>query len=149
MRKLMILCEDCGIKCCKRRGPHKFCRRCSTKRYRARTRKWERTAYGRKYRRDSHRKWMCEVKTDALTYYGKGGKLLCCGLKCVVSDIDLLTLDHIDNNGAKHRAENKVKGSAGLYAQLRKFGYPKGFQTLCWNHQWKKEILKRKRRRIQ
>ena len=83
-----------------------------------------------------------ECKLEVLTHYGKDGRLQCCWPDCEVIDPDMLTADHIENDGAKHR-KKEGSGSA-LYAWLRRNGYPKGFQTLCGNHQWKKELMRRR-----
>jgi hypothetical protein len=55
----------------------------------------------------------------------------------------MLTLDHIANNGAEDRKAGRLGGN--MYAYLRKAGYPDGHQTLCMNHQIKKEILRKRR----
>jgi hypothetical protein len=90
------------------------------------------------------------IKTEVLTHYGKNGELKCCWQDCEVTDIDMLSLDHINNDGASHRRdavtgkrENPFQGSS-FYRLVRKQGYPEGLQTLCHNHQWKKEILRRR-----
>jgi hypothetical protein len=46
-----------------------------------------------------------------------------------------LTIDHIENNGAEHRRQQRSgqNGGHNIYAWLRKNNYPKGFQTLCYN----------------
>ena len=85
------------------------------------------------------------LKNRTLTHYGKGGKLLCSWRGCNVSDIDCLTLDHVFDNGKQHRASGYEGGING-YRQLEKLGYPMGFQTLCGNHQLKKEIKRRRKK---
>lgn len=86
------------------------------------------------------------IKKECLTHYGKGGKLKCCWEGCSVHDIDLLTLDHIKNNGREDRAKDSIKGGHHLYYRLMRLKWPKGFQTLCWNHQWKKELMRQRRK---
>lgn len=76
-----------------------------------------------------------------LTYYGKDQKLKCCWRNCDVIDLDMLALDHIDDNGSKDRREN----GNNIYGRLIKQKFPKGFQTLCHNHQWKKQIARLKK----
>jgi len=46
-----------------------------------------------------------------------------------------LTIDHINNDGAKHRKElvGKSCGGVDIGSWLRKNSYPKGFQVLCVN----------------
>lgn len=64
-----------------------------------------------------------------------GWKCACCG----ESNPKFLTIDHIDNNGAVHRATSftnkNSKHVAGviMYRWIRKHGYPDNFQTLCFN----------------
>lgn len=89
-----------------------------------------------------------ERKTAALEHYGKNGRALCCWDGCEISDIDMLTLDHIANNGAEHRRSYSKTGRGGgtaLYLMLEKQGYPPGYQTLCANHNLKKHILEIKK----
>jgi hypothetical protein len=64
-----------------------------------------------------------------------------------VSDIDMLSLDHIKDDGAADRAINDRR-SLTLYRWLEKNSFPDGYQTLCCNHQWKKEILRRQAGRM-
>lgn len=83
------------------------------------------------------------IKTQVLTRYGWRGELLCCWEKCSVSDLDMLTLDHVNDNGSEHRKEYSKSGRGGgtfLYHSLVKQGFPEGFQTLCANHNLKKHI---------
>ena len=91
--------------------------------------------------RKSWRKQHKAAKGAALTHYGKGGKLLCQWPWCKVSDLDMLTLDHIKDDGAKHRKDLGCYGGK-IYEWLRAHGFPPELelQTLCWNHQWKKRI---------
>jgi hypothetical protein len=57
----------------------------------------------------------------------------------------MLSLDHIQSDGAEHRRE--IPGPMEIYLFCKKNGIPEGFQTLCHNHQWKKEILRRREQR--
>ena len=78
------------------------------------------------------------IKTAVLTHYGKNGTMKCCWEACEVVDPDMLSIDHVNDDGAKSRADEATGGM--LYAKLIRRGFPEGFQTLCHNHQWKKEI---------
>lgn len=98
----------------------------------------------------SKRRWKrrfdSKTKLDVLSHYGPNGKLQCCWPDCAVTDVDMLSLDHIKNDGAAHRREHGGRGHYGgymLYRDLQRDGYPEGFQTLCHNHQWKKELMRR------
>ena len=69
-------------------------------------------------------------KMKVLRHYGgEPPSCACCG----ESIPEFLSLDHIDNNGAKHRSENKLASGAQTYSWLIKNGYPDGFQVLCMN----------------
>jgi hypothetical protein len=93
-----------------------------------------------------HRKELADqerlnLKIEVLTRYGGAGSLQCCWGECLVQDVDMLTLDHTFNNGARDRRENKCGCGSMLYRRLRRMGYPDGFQTLCGSHQMKKKIM--------
>lgn len=78
-----------------------------------------------------------KLRIDMIIEYG--GKCV----RCTVSDIDLLDIDHINNNGAEHRKIDLF--GYNLYRLLKKQGYPKDdYQLLCKNCNWKKEILRRR-----
>lgn len=74
-----------------------------------------------------------KLKSEIFFIYSKGKmECNCCGVK----GLNFLTIDHINNDGNKHRDElRKNKGSYGnsIYRWLKKNNYPKGFQVLCWN----------------
>jgi len=69
-----------------------------------------------------------KVKAEVLTHYGNG--ILVC-VRCGFSDIRALSLDHIDGTGWSER-----RSGHALYHQLRRKGYPTGYQTLCMNCQF-------------
>lgn len=79
-----------------------------------------------------------ERKLLVLAHYGPAGKLQCSWPECEIIDVDMLTLDHIENDGFKE--PRGVKG-INLYCRLYEENLPSGFQTMCWNHQWKKRLL--------
>lgn len=78
------------------------------------------------------------TKVEVLSHYSPQGKLRCSWRGCKIVDPDMLSLDHINNDGHKDRLSGR-----NMYVHCRKMGYPSGFQTLCHNHQWKKEITRR------
>jgi hypothetical protein len=85
--------------------------------------------------RDTRREWLKENrknrKLEVITHYG--GK---CQWPngCDVRDPDMLTIDHINGNGANHRREFKKIGQPRIDAWLIKNNYPAGFRVLCFNH---------------
>ncbi len=93
---------------------------------------------------DSINNARAQMKLEVLSHYGKNGQLLCCWPDCTAIDPDMLTIDHVDNTGAQERKKDRTHAGMTLYAILKRTGFPEGFQTLCHNHQWKKEILRRR-----
>jgi hypothetical protein len=57
-----------------------------------------------------------------------------------ITDIRLLTIDHIHGGGAKHRKSINIKGGHSFYRWLKRNNFPKNkFQVLCYNcNQYKK-----------
>ena len=103
------------------------------------------------YRKDieNTKKQNLERKIRVLTHYGPDGRLGCCWVDCLIIDVDMLSLDHIHNDGASHRnALNKGagrgKGGRSVYRDVEKRNFPSGFQTLCFNHQMKKQLTRNK-----
>ena len=95
------------------------------------------------------------IKLLVLTHYGPNHTLTCSWPNCDVTDVDMLSIDHIENDGAKHRralsGKNRGGGQGGgkLYVFLKKTGFPTGYQTLCFNHQFKKELIRLRARACQ
>lgn len=87
------------------------------------------------------------LKVETLSHYGRDKKLQCSWPDCFVDDLDVLSLDHINNGGCKERKGAKRAGGITFYRYLRRRQYPSGFQTLCCNHQMKKEIIRRRENR--
>ena len=54
---------------------------------------------------------------------------MCCQ-HCGENVIELLTIDHINGGGNKHR---KSLGQTNFYSWLKRNNYPIGFQILCYN----------------
>jgi hypothetical protein len=69
-------------------------------------------------------------KINILEHYCDDGgpKCECCG----ETQLEFLTLDHIDGNGGQHRREIKKKGKS-FYQWIKKENYPGGFRILCMN----------------
>jgi hypothetical protein len=72
-------------------------------------------------RREQYRRFYSKLREEAFDHYGK--RCVCCG----ESDVRFLTMDHVDGRGKGERYKKN------LYQMLRNKGYPKGFQTMCWN----------------
>jgi hypothetical protein len=90
--------------------------------------------------------WRQKIKRKVLAAYGLNNKPICVG--CGIDDLDVLTLDHRDNNGKLQR-KLAYQGGTPFYGWLFKNHCPNPAQgyyleTLCANCQLKKEILYRK-----
>jgi hypothetical protein len=86
--------------------------------------------------------WRAEVKLETLSHYGPNGECRCSWEGCNVDDIDVLTLDHVADDGAKERRNSTgAKKGVMFYSKLRTNGFPRGYQTLCANHQLKKLVI--------
>lgn len=67
-----------------------------------------------------------EHKIKCINHYSNSSmKCACCG----ESNINFLTIEHINNNGAEHRRQI----NHNLYHWLIKNNFPYGFSVLCWN----------------
>jgi hypothetical protein len=67
------------------------------------------------------------IKIECFQHYGNG-ECFCCG----ETILEFLALDHVNNDGTKHRKEKGV-GGAALMALLKAEGWPAGFQVACHN----------------
>jgi len=77
------------------------------------------------------------LRDEVYAHYG-GYRCACCG----VTDKDVLTIDHVRNDGARHRKSLGIhpggSSTQRLLSWLKKEQYPKGFQILCRNCNWRK-----------
>lgn len=98
----------------------------------------KRPEYYRKQQESSSLVRRQKEKEAVMSHYSKGkNSCVCCGQV----GIEFLTIDHINNDGAKQRRELKTaRGGASFYRWLRRNGYPGGYQVLCANCNLSKEI---------
>ena len=78
------------------------------------------------------------IKVEVFSHYGRDGKPCC--VHCGLEDIEVLCMDHINNDGAKRRRELGIIGGLPLYRWLQRNSYPEGYQVLCANCNLKKQI---------
>lgn len=97
----------------------------------------EELAEFRKKEGDKTRRLNAILKNEIFMAYG-GWVCKCCG----ETEKSFLSIDHINNDGAKMRREGVHGVSNQFYRWLKKNGYPDGFQVLCMNCQWGKHINK-------
>ena len=81
---------------------------------------------------DKHKRRGHLLKIEVLGHYSKGKPKCAC---CRESHLEFLCMDHINNDGNKHRKEI---GLISIVRWLKTNGYPEGFQVLCFNCNWAK-----------
>lgn len=82
----------------------------------------------------THKERYREKRDIILNYYSNGTmKCACCG----ESQIEFLSIDHINNDGAEHRKEI---GRSQITNWLIQNKLPEGFQVLCFNCNFAKGI---------
>ncbi len=72
--------------------------------------------------------WSRERKIETFNKYG--GCFCSC---CDETNVDVLSIDHINGGGNRHRKQNNISGGAQFYKWLRDNNYPSGFRVLCHN----------------
>lgn len=87
----------------------------------------------RKVAREKERERRKKVRMDVLTHYSNGTPK--CN-HCNISDLRVLTIDHINSDGAKMRKELNLRSSTEHYDYIIKQKYPSGYQVLCMNCQF-------------
>lgn len=87
------------------------------------------------------------LRLRVLAFYSEGA-MKCSN--CGFDNIDGLVIDHINNDGAEHRRKIGHGTTTGgkIFSWLIKNNMPDGFQVLCHNCNWIKEI-ERKRNVLQ
>ena len=104
----------------------------------------------KRYNREYSWRLRDELKLEVLIHYGPSSQLCCSAKDCHIGDVDMLVLDHVNDNGAAQKKE-LGGGSKGrgwnFYRLLKRLGFPEGYQTLCCNHNQKKEILRSRKQR--
>lgn len=70
-----------------------------------------------------------KLKTDVIGHYSNGSfSCACCG----ESSIEFLTIDHISNDGANKRKQDKSHRK--IYSWIKRNNYPESmFRVLCFN----------------
>jgi len=69
-----------------------------------------------------------KLKAEVIREYGSLCK--CCG----EDTFEFMSIDHINNDGARHREEAKCGGGSTFYLWLKRNKFPKdNFQLLCFN----------------
>ena len=80
------------------------------------------------------------AKIRALQHYSNPIGATICN-NCGEQDISVLCIDHLDDDGKKHRQDIGIFGCR-FYRWLEQRDYPEGFQVLCYNCNMRKERYK-------
>jgi hypothetical protein len=81
------------------------------------------------------RKKCLRRKTRVLAHYSNGQPPTCAC--CAIKDIEFLSLDHVNNDGADHRRGSaKGQGGQAFYCWIIRHGFPEGYRVLCFNCNW-------------
>lgn len=84
------------------------------------------TVEGHEYIKKRDRDYIQRIKLKVFNHYSRGlNKCLCCG----ISGLKFLSIDHLENNGNKHRKQI----GRHIYLWLYSNKFPKGYQVLCYN----------------
>lgn len=107
------------------------------KKVRAQQLKWYREHKDRVQKRMIEKRG--DIKREVLAHYGGDLNRATC-FNCGEQRLDCLSIDHINNDGASHRKGMRNKGGQAFYSWLKRNNYPTGYQTLCMNCQWIKQL---------
>lgn len=88
------------------------------------------TPHHRKTARERAKVHYQRYRLIVIDHYTKGKRRCQC---CGESHLWCLTIDHVNNDGAKHRKRYKVVGGMKLFRFIIDHGFPRTFQILCFN----------------
>ena len=112
------ICKTCKVKECeissKKRGVISYREEC-----------WKCRAKSNPNYHSHYKRYNDKCRKTVIEHYG--GKCECCG----ETIYQFLTIDHINNNGCKHRKE--VGQGRNFMVWLIKHSFPKEFRVLCFN----------------
>jgi hypothetical protein len=91
--------------------------------------------------RGNRQAYVYMVKMEVLSHYS-GGSMSC--KHCGINDVEVLCLDHINDDGKIHRKHGSQRGK-NMYIYARHKGFIDGLQVLCYNCNMKKEIERKRR----
>jgi len=79
------------------------------------------------------RKYTQKLKLKVVEHYSNA-TMECAG--CGISDIRVLSIDHINGKGNLQRRKIGVRSGHMFWSWLIKNNFPPGYQVLCMNCQW-------------
>jgi hypothetical protein len=99
---------------------------------RNRAKRWQQENYPRYI--EKYERYNSKLKHDTLLFFSGDSDIPRC-VSCGITDIDVLSLDHVNNDGWGNRIDHKK-----LWKKAQKEGDKSRYQTLCFNCNWKKNI---------
>ena len=79
----------------------------------------------------AYKKWHRKLKQKVIQHYSKGTMKCIC---CEESIFEFLGIDHLDNNGNRHR--KKIGQAYAIYKWLIENNFPDGYEVVCFNCNW-------------
>ena len=101
----------------------------------SRQQKYDLSEKGRLARNKAQSLYNSRIKSIVIKKYGSK----CACKKCPENKVEFLTVDHINNDGFKHK--NQIKGIYSRYLDIIRRNFPKEYQLLCHNCNWAKTAL--------
>jgi len=96
----------------------------------------EQSSTWKTYKQDYNKEYLQRIRETIFKHYG-----MSCAT-CGKMDFSQLSIDHINNDGGKHRREIGMKcGGYNFYLWLIKNNFPEGYQTLCISCNSRKNAL--------
>jgi len=136
-------CEMCRKQWKKPRDVYYHMKMSKTKEYKDKN--IRRTIQWQKDNPEQFREIQCQyynnLKIDTLTFYSPSDSPSCC--HCGETNINVLALDHVENNGSKDTRKGNV-----LYKHALSIKDKTLYQTLCYNCNWKKYLDQLKSKHI-
>lgn len=95
----------------------------------------QRAKIGTTYNAIASKKYRTKLKREVVDRMG--GKCTCCG----ETEIEFLTVDHVNNDGNTERKAGKFKpGGSYSFLIVKQQGYPNKYQLLCFNCNYSKHL---------
>lgn len=125
-----VLCHNCNFKELLRRNEKEIAEKERTKNlHKTRIRNGKERLVNKQKAQAAYRKYHKSNRIKCIKHYSNEMKCICCGN----SDVEVLSIDHIDGGGRKHMKELGVSSGNQFYSWLIKNHFPEGYRILCLN----------------
>ena len=106
------------------------------------SRRWRLDESNRRRALKLNRAYLAGIRLTAIEVYSHGA--MACS-DCGYSIVDALCIDHVHDDGKQHR--RSVGAGPSFWLWLKRNHYPAGFQVLCHNCNFLKELRRRRRQK--